>query len=135
MWPYMAGDIGAIKLRVIVEPPLYQGVMVVARVRAWRTARAQDVEQRALTYIYRYLHPVLGGPAGSGWPLGRPLTPGEIHAALTGMPGVDMVEDVLLFGVSTETNQTAGQPSARLELPPNALFYSSGHQVRVQVSV
>src|SRR5205823_8720808 len=120
--------------RVIVEPPLYQGVMVVARVRCWRTAKVADVERRALEYIYRYLHPVHGGPAGTGWPLGRPLTPGEIHAALTGLTGFDLVDDVLLFGVSTETHQTAGQPSARLELPPTGLFYSIGHQVRVQVS-
>jgi predicted phage baseplate assembly protein len=117
--------------RVIIEPPLYQGVTIVARVRAWRTANVAEVEARANACVYRYLHPVVGGPNGDGWPFGRPLATGEIHAVLGSLVGVDLVEDVLLFGVDPATNQRAAQPSARLELPPDGLFFSVQHQVRV----
>jgi predicted phage baseplate assembly protein len=118
--------------RVVIEPPLYQGVTVLARLRSWRTADVRVVQANATTAVYRYLHPVLGGPYGDGWPFGRPLTTGEIHAALAGVPGVDFVEDVLLFGVDLATNQRAGQPSTRVELVGGALFYSLGHQIRVE---
>jgi predicted phage baseplate assembly protein len=120
--------------RVLVEPPLYQGATVLARVRAWRTAELQAVQRNATAAVYRYVHPVFGGPYGDGWPFGRPLTAGEIHAVLAGVPGVDFVEDVLLFGVDLATNQRAAQPSNRLELSRGALFYSVGHQVRVEAT-
>jgi predicted phage baseplate assembly protein len=120
--------------RVIVEPPVYQGVTVVARVRAWQTANQREVEERALRRVYQYLHPVLGGSRGDGWPLGRPLAAGELHAALSAVTGIDIVEDVLLFAVDVATGQRAAQPLPRMDLPPDGLFFSTGHQVRVEVA-
>jgi predicted phage baseplate assembly protein len=120
--------------RVVIEPPRYQGVTVVARLRAWRTANDVELRQRAVAMLHRYLHPVFGGPDGVGWPFGRPLTPGEINAALARLTGVDLVEDVLLFGVDPVTTERASQPSTRLDLPENGLFFSVQHQVRVEVS-
>ena len=117
--------------RVIVEPPLYQGVRIGGRLRAWRTANVEDVERDAHAALYRYLHPIVGGPAGSGWPFGRPLTTGEIHAVLGAVRGVDLVDDVSIFGVDLATNQLAAQPSTRLEIPAEALFFSTQHQIRV----
>ena len=118
--------------RVIVEPPRYQGVTVVARVRAPHHAHRPDVEQRATRCVYAYLHPVVGGAAGAGWPFGRPLSSGEIHAALNRVTGVDLVEEVLLFGVDVATGQRTPQPLPRVELPVDGLFFSVGHQVRVE---
>ncbi len=120
--------------RVLVEPPLYQGVTIVARIRAARTANLGEVEQRATRCVYRYLHPVLGGPDGAGWPFGRPVASGEIHAALSTVAGIDLVEDVLLFGVDVATNQRGAQPLPRLDLPPDGLFFSVRHQVRVEAA-
>jgi hypothetical protein len=91
----------------------------------------ENVERDAHAALYRYLHPIVGGPAGTGWPFGRPLTTGEIHAVLGTVRGVDLVDDVLLFGVDLATNQLAAQPSTRLEIPPEALFFSTQHQIRV----
>ena len=116
--------------RVIVEPPLYQGVRIGGRVRAWRTANVEVVEREANAALYRYLHPIVGGPAGTGWPFGRPLTTGEIHAVLGRVSGVDLVDDVSIFGVDLATNQLAAQPSNRLEIPPEALLFSTQHQIR-----
>ena len=118
--------------RVVVEPPRYQGVTVVARVRAGRQAHALDVERRAIQCVYTYLHPVVGGPAGTGWPFGRPLAAGEIHAALNRVAGVDLIEDVLLFAVDVATGQRTAQPLPRVELPVDGLFFSVAHQVRVE---
>jgi predicted phage baseplate assembly protein len=119
--------------RVVIEPPRYQGVTVVGRLRAWRTASESDLRHRTVVLLHRYLHPVHGGPDGTGWPFGRPLTPGEINAALTRVPGVDLVEEILLFGIDPVTNQRAQQPVPRLDLPENGLFFSVQHQVRIEV--
>jgi predicted phage baseplate assembly protein len=114
--------------RVLVEPPFYQGVTVVAQVRA--RGRVAAVREAALRALYRYLDPISGGPDGTGWPFGRPIQSGEVFAVLQRLAGVDMVEDVRLFGADPVTGER-GEPVQRLELSPNALVFSYGHQVRV----
>jgi hypothetical protein len=77
-----------------------------------------------------YFNPLVGGPDGSGWPWGRPVQAGEAFAALQGLTGVDLVEDVRLFGANMVTGER-GAPAQRLELDPNGLVFSYQHQVRV----
>jgi predicted phage baseplate assembly protein len=118
--------------RVLVEPPFYQGVTVVAQVRARSrgVGSAADLRRRALRALYDYLDPVRGGPDGCGWPFGRPVQSGELHAVLQRVDGVDLVEDVRLFGADPTTGER-GEVVQRIELDINALVFSYGHQVRV----
>lgn len=116
--------------RVVVEPPFYQGVTVVAQVRARARASTVATRDAALRALYGYLDPVSGGPDGTGWPFGRPIQSGEVFAVLQTLPGVDLVEDVRLFGADPVTGER-GQPVPRLDLSSNALVFSYGHQVRV----
>jgi predicted phage baseplate assembly protein len=117
--------------RVSVEPPFYQGVTVVAKVRAKARTASEALRTRATEALYRYLNPIVGGPDGDGWPFGRPVQVGEFFAVLQQLPGVDLVEEVRLFGADPTTGDH-GNAVQRLELPPNALFFSYGHQVRVE---
>jgi predicted phage baseplate assembly protein len=105
--------------RISVEPPFYQGVTVVAQLRA-----------RALRALTAYLNPIVGGPDGDGWPFGRPVQAGEVFAVLQRLSGVDLVEEVRLFGADPTTGERGGAVQ-RLDLPSNALVFSYGHQVRV----
>ncbi len=116
--------------RVSIEPPRYQGVTVVAQLRARPRAVPDSVRDRAVRALHDYLNPVSGGPEGDGWPFGRPVQQGEIFAVLQGLNGVEMVEDVRLFGANPVTGER-GSPTQRLDLPPNALVFSFDHQVRV----
>ena len=116
--------------RVLVEPPYYQGLTVVARLRARPRATPDGVRERALEALYRYLDPIGGGPQGGGWPFGRPIQSGEIFAVLQGLAGVDLVEDVRLFAADPLTGER-GAPVQRLDLSANGLVFSYGHQVRV----
>jgi hypothetical protein len=50
---------------------------------------------------------------------------------LTRVPGVALVEDLLLFPAHPQNGQRQ-QPAARFDLPPYALVYSYQHQVRVE---
>jgi predicted phage baseplate assembly protein len=116
--------------RVVVEPPSYQGLTVVARVRPRPGVSGERVQQDCLAALYRFLGPMGGGPDGTGWPFGRPVQYGEIFAVLQQLADVNMVEDVRLFPADPVTG-SRGEPVQRLEVAPHALVFSYDHQVRV----
>jgi predicted phage baseplate assembly protein len=116
--------------RISVEPPFYQGVTVVAQLRARARTEPEALRSRALRALTAYLNPIVGGPDSDGWPFGRPVQAGEVFAVLQRLTGVDLVEEVRLFGADPTTGERGGAVQ-RLDLPSNALVFSYGHQVRV----
>ncbi len=116
--------------RVSVEPPFYQGVTVVAQLRALPRTSTDGLRTRAVDALNAYLDPIRGGPDGTGWPFGRPVQAGEVFAVLQRVRGVDLVEDVRLFRADPVTGERGGEDQ-RLHLAPNALVFSFAHQVRV----
>jgi hypothetical protein len=116
--------------RLVVEPPTYQGVTVVAQVRARPRARRSAVEEAGIRALYRYYHPILGGPDGTGWPFGRPAHVGEVYAVLQRVEGVDYIEQARLYGADPITGRR-GDPVERLEIDANSLVFSYEHLLRV----
>ncbi len=116
--------------RVVVEPPTYQGITVVVRVKARATAAPAPLQRACLQALFEYFHPVRGGPDGGGWPFGRPVHVGEVYAVLQRLDGVELIEDARLFAADPITGER-GEAVQRLELDPHALVYSYDHQVRV----
>ena len=116
--------------RVVVEPPLYQGLTVVARVRARELADPVRLQTAAVAALYGYFNPISGGPEGRGWPFGRPIQVGEVYAVLQRLRGVELVEDARLFGADPVTGRR-GEATQRLDLGPSELVFSFGHQVLV----
>jgi predicted phage baseplate assembly protein len=119
--------------RVVVEPPRYQGITVVARVKARPRFEALKLRDDCLSSLYGYFHPVTGGHDGDGWPFGRPLHVGEVYSVLQRLPGVEIIEDARLFAADPITGER-GQAVQRLEIDPNALVFSYEHQVMVEGS-
>jgi len=118
--------------RVVVEPPLYRGVTVVARLVARPRVSGERVREEALDILYRFLSPLSGGgPEGSGWPFGRPVQAGEIFGQLQQVRGIELVEDVRLFSADPITG-ARGKEAARIDLDANSLVFSYEHQVRVE---
>ncbi|MGH9077293.1 MAG: putative baseplate assembly protein [Acidimicrobiales bacterium] len=116
--------------RVLVEPPTYQGITVVTRIKGRARFSARSVEAEAVAALYRYFSPLTGGPDGTGWPFGRPLHAGEVYSVLQRIPGVEYVTDVRLFGADPITGQR-GDAVGRLDLGTNSLVFSHEHLVRV----
>jgi predicted phage baseplate assembly protein len=116
--------------RIRVEPPEYVQLIVVATV----ACRSGGVEKRlhadAVRALFAYFNPLTGGPGRTGWPLGRPVTTGDVYGILQGIPDVDSVDDVRLFWVDPETGRRSS-PVNRIDLHPGALLISHDHQVRV----
>ena len=119
-------------VRLLLEPPRYRGVTVVARLIARPRVSADTVTADALDALYRLLNPLPGGgPDGTGWPFGRPVQHGEIFAALRDVRGVELVEDLRLFGADPVTGKR-GAETQRLTLDPHSLVFSFEHHVRVE---
>jgi predicted phage baseplate assembly protein len=116
--------------RIMVEPPVYRGVTVIARLRARERTDPERLQQEALQALYLYFHPTVGGPDGNGWPFGRPVIAGEVYSALQRLRGTELVDEVRIFGADPVTGER-GKSTDRLEVEPDALVFSYDHQVVV----
>ncbi|WP_435768415.1 putative baseplate assembly protein [Nocardioides sp. SYSU DS0651] len=116
--------------RVVVEPPFYQGVTVVATLVARARTSSVELEKAALRALNRYFDPLRGGLDGRGWPFGRPVQAGEVYAVLQRLAGTELVEEVLLFAADPITGKR-GEPVQRIDLDRFALAFSYDHRVRV----
>ncbi|WP_328949904.1 putative baseplate assembly protein [Streptomyces sp. NBC_00184] len=115
--------------RLIVEPPAYVGVTVVAELVA-DAVDADRVRAEALDALFRHIDPLRGGTDGTGWPFGRPVQYGEIFAVLQAVPGVRLVDEVRLFPADPLTGRRGGAAD-RIDVAANALVFSHQHQVVV----
>ena len=118
-------------MRVVVEPPRYRGITVAVRLRARRDRDCERLAEDALAALYRWLHPRDGGPGGFGWPFGRPVTLGDVHAALVGLPDLDYVEDARLYPADPVTGARA-EAAQHVEVAADELPFSFDHQVQVR---
>ncbi|MFI8948071.1 putative baseplate assembly protein [Streptomyces sp. NPDC053750] len=116
--------------RLAVGPPYYQGVTVVATLHAFRGTDADRVRRQAHDALYRHLDPLTGGTDGKGWPFGRPVQAGEIFAVLQRVPGVELVDEVVLHPADPLTGKR-GDPTNRIDLEAPSLVFSFDHRVRV----
>jgi predicted phage baseplate assembly protein len=119
-----------IGVRISVEPPLYQGVTVIARLRAEPDADRARLRGDALDALHRYFSPLAGGAGGDGWPFGRPVHAAEVFSVLQAVRGAHAVEEVLLFGADPVSGRRTG-PVEKIELPAHALAFSYEHRVMV----
>jgi len=119
-------------MRLRIEAPRYQGVKVVAEVRAGPGVRTETVRERAERALYEYLNPLTGGPSGQGWPFDTDLRLGDVYGVLHGSFGVLGVEAVHFFSADLRRQRTLDQVEQRLRLLPEALFMSYEHRVVVK---
>jgi len=117
--------------RLLVEPPTYRGITVVAKVQPKARANPTRLAGEAARALYAYFNPISGGPEGAGWPFGRPVQVGEVYSVLQSVAGTALVEDVRLFGADPITGQR-GTATQRLDMEPNSLVFSYEHQLLVE---
>jgi len=115
---------------VLVEPPFYQGVTVVAKLVARPRTSSEELAREAKIALNRYFDPLGGGLDGEGWPFGRPVQAGEVYAVLQRLPGTELVDEVKLFPADPITGKR-GEATQRIDLDRFALAFSYEHQIRV----
>lgn len=121
--------------RLVVEPPAYRGVTAVVALGALPGFDPDRVRTEALIALNRLLNPIVGGPDGKGWPIGRALQVHQVSAALAWVPGINMARriEVQLFGVDPYTDQRSQNPADVIPLARNEVIYSYGrvHSIRI----
>ncbi|MDQ4098226.1 MAG: putative baseplate assembly protein, partial [Actinomycetota bacterium] len=127
------GERKVIGARVRIEPPVYQGITVVARIRARPRAEPQRLRTEAVEALHRHFHPLLGGADGKGWGFGRPVHVGEVYSVLQRVRGTEFVEDARLFAADPITGQH-GEAVQRITVERHSLVFSYRHQVLVEAS-
>lgn len=121
-------------LGTVVElgAPFYQGVSVAALVHPGPNRPADVVRDRVLNVIYDFIHPVTGGPDGTGWPWDGDLNSGMIGQIISEVEGVERVDDVALFHWDARNGTRVGQAMETVRLQPRSIFLSGTHRVVVR---
>ena len=115
-----------------IGTPTYLGVSVAAMVRVQPGRAPAAVRQRCLDAIATYLSPHLGGPLGDGWPFGLDVTSGAIANLLGEVPGVEQVEEIVLFESDLRNGQRIGGGIDTVRLAELSLPLSFRPQVVVR---
>jgi predicted phage baseplate assembly protein len=110
--------------QLVVDGAAYVGVVVEANVVVQRHMNAEQVRARVAERIRQYLDPLVGGQDGTGWPFGRDLYLSEMQSVVQAVPGVEYAQDVTLYQVDIQNQQTraAGQ---RITLAEDVLLLPS----------
>src|SRR5205085_2601695 len=80
-----------------VAGPDYTEVVVEVTVVPASLDRAAAAETSLRAELNRYIHPLTGGPCGTGWEFGRDICLSEIIALAEGVEDVDHVEKIVLL--------------------------------------
>jgi predicted phage baseplate assembly protein len=117
--------------RVLVEPPRYSGLTIVARIKAQPRVSPVRLQEAVLDALYAYFHPISGGTQGTGWPFGRPVNVGEVYSVVQTVRGTELIQDLRLFGADPITGKR-GEAVQVLPLEAHSLVFSYDHQVLVE---
>jgi hypothetical protein len=83
--------------RIHVTGPTYLPVDVAATIAPVDPSEAGAVERRVREALERFLHPLVGGPGGRGWDLGRDVFLSDVAAEVERVDGVDYVQELTLL--------------------------------------
>lgn len=111
---------------VNVTGPDYVEVIIEATVVPTTPDQAAAVETAATEGLNRYIHPLTGGPDGTGWPFGQDICLSDIIALIERIESVDYVEKVVLR-VKNETHEE-NVPVDEYTLP-----VSGEHQITISL--
>jgi predicted phage baseplate assembly protein len=111
--------------RVEVVGPDYLEVSVRAKVKAFAGVGRTNLQQKIVTALNNFLHPLTGGPSGTGWPMGRDLYRSEVMQLIDQVVGVNNV--ILLELIASGCAPQCGN----ICLGPTSLIAAGNHVIEV----
>ena len=107
-----------------VTGPGYSEVIVEASVVPASLDKAAAVEAAVNGKLKKYIHPLTGGPHGTGWEFGREICLSDIFALIEGIEDVDHVEKIVL--------RVNGKPyEGNVRLDKYSLPFSGEHEISI----
>ena len=117
--------------RLEIQQPQYVWVTVQTRIKTLPKAEPERVRYAVKAALYRFIHPVFGGPDGNGWPFGRVLTIDKVYALIQTVPGVEYATELNLYPIDMNdaNGQRLGKSSQVINVPNNGVIVSYFHNV------
>lgn len=117
--------------RIQIREPQYIWVAIETRIKPEPKAEPERVRRDVKAALYRFLHPLFGGPGGTGWPFGQPLTIDKVYALIQKVPGVEYATELKLYPIdmSDPMGQRLGRSVQVIEVPANGVIVSYYHNV------
>jgi predicted phage baseplate assembly protein len=109
-----------------VVGPQYTTVSVTARLHLTPGANAASAKEAARDALKRFFHPLSGGPANNGWPVGRGVYRSEVLALLASIPGVAYVTNLAL-----QRDAGIAADCGNVDICAHGLVVSGMHEIRV----
>ncbi|WP_127533973.1 putative baseplate assembly protein [Paenibacillus kobensis] len=129
-----AANVVASQSHIHIRGPAYAEVSVHTVLVTASIEDVPDAEREALSRLKSFLHPLSGGPAGTGWEFGRVPALSDLYVLLgsvTGLEYVDRLEMIIRDADGREVIvNPAQQPTSAF--PQHLLIYSGMHQVVVR---
>jgi hypothetical protein len=112
---YLAARVpAAISEQIFVTGPTYLPIGVEAVVAPADASAAGAVFEEVTETLEAFLHPLTGGPEGTGWPFGRDVYLSDVAAVLEAVEGVDYVETLNLLLDNTPRGERIDVPEDRI---------------------
>lgn len=99
---------------VAVTGPDYLPIGVRAVVAPVDPSAGGPVRDAVIAALEVFLHPLIGGPDGAGWPFGRDVYLSDVAVLLEGVAGVDHVETLDLLLDGTPRGEVVAVPPDRI---------------------
>jgi len=113
--------------QVSVAGPDYLPVGVTAAIAPSAPSAGNQVLEDATLALQRFLHPLTGGPEGSGWPFGRAVYLSDVARVLQSVPNVDHADTLELTLDGTPRGEVVEVPGDRIVVAgPLRLTLSGG---------
>ncbi|SHN34104.1 baseplate J/gp47 family protein [Streptomyces yunnanensis] len=128
--------------RATLTAPPYHPFSIAARLRTWPGQEdcSATIMAAAKEALYRFFHPLAGGPDHTGWPFGRPVHAGDAYRVLEQIPGIRTVDTLTLttppsFLPGPQSGDTAPLPSPTTPDRDRVLLDSDGLPLLDQVTL
>lgn len=119
-----------IATRLYVVPPEYVRISVDAVVQVKAGFQAQATQTKVVDRLLAFLHPLLGGADGTGWPFGRSVYRSEVYEAIAEVEGVGCITSLRITGSGPAVAQDR---EGNLMLSPTSLVYSDAHNIETVI--
>ncbi|MFK7695875.1 putative baseplate assembly protein [Paenibacillus sp. HJGM_3] len=117
-----------ITTRVRVVPPEYVKITIEGVIQLKPGFNPSGTRDKVEAALLKFLHPLEGGPEGTGWPFGRPVYLSEIYEAIELIPGAECAQDVRITAAGQGVKR---DDSGNVVISPLSLVYSEGHQIEI----
>ena len=113
-------------VEIVAAAPRYRSIRVEVALETREDAEVGETVRRVTELLDQYLHPLVGGDDGQGWPFGGTLSYFTLQRRLASVTGVSAVSPVNLV-----VDGLRIQACSDYHIADDSLFWPEGHQVIV----